>query len=401
MMFKKRKDTEIDFSSLNDILSIGKKLFRIFYAVTIIVLVVLATYLLKEWKILNFLGEFLIVISPIFIGFIIAWLFEPAVSWLQKRKVPRIVGSLIVYILFLGTLFLLIYLFLPTFGSQIKDFVGEIPGIVSDIKGVGNRFFEGFNNSGINVSSIKNQFYDSIETLGNNLTTELPNKLFGVAKSFVNVGILIVFGLLIGFYMLYDFDKLNDGIERFIPNKWLDNYNELVSRINTSLRKYVQGVLLIMLLVFMTQSVGLTIAGLKAPLIFALFCAITDIIPYFGPYIGAIPAIIVGFTISPFVGIACIIAIVIVQLIENYFYQPLIMGHTMKLHPVTIIIGLLIFEHFFGIIGMVVATPVVACLKVIVEFIDEKTHIFSSIKFGRQVKESKVEISKNKTVTEE
>ena len=144
-------------------------------------------------------------------------------------------------------------------------------------------------------------------------------------------------------------------------------------RINTSLRNYVQGLFLVMFLVFITQSIGLTLAGLEAPLIFALFCAITDVIPYFGPYIGAIPAIIVGFTISPITGLCCVISILVVQLLENNFYQPIIMGHTMKLHPVTIMVGLLIFQHFFGIIGMVIATPVIACLKVFVKFFNEFT----------------------------
>ena len=130
-----------------------------------------------------------------------------------------------------------------------------------------------------------------------------------------------------------------------------------------------------MILIFITQSIGLTLAGLQAPLIFALFCALTDVIPYFGPYIGAIPAVIVGFTASPLTGILVIISILIVQLIENNFYQPLIMGHTMKLHPVTIMIGLLVFQHFFGIIGMIVATPVIAAFKVITNYLDEKLNI--------------------------
>ena len=137
---------------------------------------------------------------------------------------------------------------------------------------------------------------------------------------------------------------------------------------------------MVMFLVFISQSIGLTLAGLKAPLVFALFCAITDVIPYFGPWIGGIPAVIVGFTISPTVGICTIISILVVQALENYFYQPLIMGHTMKLHPITIMIGLLIFGHFFGIIGMIIATPVIACLKILFEFIYERKAILKKLK---------------------
>lgn len=375
-MFRRKKDSEVDVASLNEILSIGRKLMRIGYFVTIIVLVVMSTYLIKEWKILRIFGEFLGVISPVFIGFLVAWLFDPVVTWLHDKKIPRIIGCIIVYFFILGGLFLFLYLFLPTFGIQIKDFVGTVPDILVDIKIFINNLFDTVNIGVINIDTIKEQMYSSIEKLGSSITTNIPNMVINVGKSLFSGGVAVVLGIMIGFYMLYDYDKLNKHIENVIPTKWLSNYRELTQRINTSLRGYVQGVFLIMFLVFMTQSIGLTIAGLKAPLIFALFCAIMDIIPYFGPYIGAIPAVIVGFTISPVVGVCCVISIVIVQTLENNFYQPLIMGHTMELHPVTIMISLLIFQHFFGIIGMVVATPVVACLKVIFKFINEKTNIF-------------------------
>ena len=336
--------------------------------------ILLGIYLLKESKILVFLKNLLIVISPVFIGLLIAWLCDPIVKFLQSKKIPRFAGCIIVYLFLIGIIFMFLYLFLPTFVRQIGDFAGTIPDILADLKVFGNRFFDTFATDGIDVKAIQTQVYTTIENFALGLTTNLPNTIINITKSIISSSVNFVLGLMIGFYMLFDFDKINSTVLSHMPLKWKDNYAELTTRINTSLRNYVQGVFLIMFLVFITQSIGLTLAGLEAPLLFAVFCAVTDIIPYFGPYIGAIPAVLVGFTISPSVGIFCIISIVIVQLLENNFYQPLIMGHTMQLHPVIIIISLLIFQHFFGIIGMVVATPVVACLKVIFMFIDEKIH---------------------------
>ena len=126
-MFRRKKDKEIDIGSLNDILSISKKLINIVYIMTIIALILLGTYLVKEWHALRFLGEFLIVISPIFIGLIIAWLLDPLVKWLQGKKVPRIFACIIVYLLFLALLFLILALLVPAMGSQIKDFVSGLP----------------------------------------------------------------------------------------------------------------------------------------------------------------------------------------------------------------------------------------------------------------------------------
>lgn len=372
-MFRK-KDEKIDISSLNEILSFGRKLIKILYIAMMVGAILLGIYLLKELKILVFLKDLLIVISPVFIGLLIAWLCDPIVKFLQSKKIPRFAGCIIVYLFLIGIIFMFLYLFLPTFVRQIGDFAGTIPDILADLKVFGNRFFDTFATDGIDVKAIQTQVYTTIENFALGLTTNLPNTIINITKSIISSSVNFVLGLMIGFYMLFDFDKINSTVLSHMPLKWKDNYVELTTRINTSLRNYVQGVFLVMFLVFITQSIGLTLAGLEAPLLFAVFCAVTDIIPYFGPYIGAIPAVLVGFTISPSVGIFCIISIVIVQLLENNFYQPLIMGHTMQLHPVIIIISLLIFQHFFGIIGMVVATPVVACLKVIFMFIDEKIH---------------------------
>ncbi len=372
-MFRK-KDEKIDISSLNEILSFGRKLIKILYIVMMVGAILLGIYLLKELKILVFLKDLLIVISPVFIGLLIAWLCDPIVKFLQSKKIPRFVGCIIVYLFLVGIIFMFLYLFLPTFVKQIGDFVATIPNILANLKVFGNKFFDTFATDGIDVKAVQTQVYTTIEDIALGLTTNLPNIIINITKSFISSSVNFVLGLMIGFYMLFDFDKINSTVLSHMPVTWKDNYIELTTRINTSLRNYVQGVFLVMFLVFITQSIGLTLAGLEAPLLFAAFCAVTDIIPYFGPYIGAIPAVLVGFTISPSVGIFCIISIVVVQLLENNFYQPLIMGHTMQLHPVIIIISLLIFQHFFGIIGMVVATPVVACLKVIFTFIDEKIH---------------------------
>lgn len=379
MLFRRKKDSEVDVSSLNEILDIGKRLMQIVYFVTIVVLILLATYLLREWKILHYLGELLVVISPIFIGMIVAWLFDPVVSWLQRKKIPRIVGCILVYLLLITLLFIIIYSLVPILVDQVTDFIGTIPDIFDNLKAFLNRVFDFFGSNGVDAKMIEDRVYSWLETFATGLTTNLPNLVLNIGKGLFNGGLNVILGLMIGFYMLFDFNKINGTLINNMPVSWRKNYQELGARINTSLRNYVQGILLIMFLVFITQSIGLTLAGIKAPLVFALFCAITDVIPYFGPYIGAVPAVIVGFTISPITGILCIASIVVVQTLENNFYQPLIMGHTMKLHPVTIMVSLLIFQHFFGIIGMVVATPVVACLKVICAFVNEKLHIMDMI----------------------
>ena len=379
-MFRNKKEKEIDVTSLNHILRTGKKLMSIGYFMAILALIILGTFLIKEWKILGILKEFIIVISPIFIGFLVAWLFEPLVKKLQAKKVPRLLGCILSYLLILGVIFLIAYMFIPSLVTQIKDFVAAAPEIFKELTKFVTNIIEKFDtNHLINIKDVKKEITSIISNFGMGLVSNLPEYALSIGKSIINGGLNFVLGLMIGFYLLFDFDKVNENIDKMLPKTWKENFRELTKRINTSLRSYVQGVLLVMFLVFLTQSIGVTLAGMEAPLLFALFCAVTDIIPYFGPYIGGIPAVIVGFTISPITGICVLISILVVQLLENNFYQPLIMGHTMQLHPVTIMLGLLIFEHFFGILGMVIATPVIACIKVLLIFVNEKTGIIESI----------------------
>ena len=389
-MFKKGKEKEIDYSSLNSILSTGKKLINIVFFMIVIAAILLSTYLIKEWKLLEIIKEFLIVISPIFIGFLIAWLFEPLVTKMQQRKIPRVLACIIVYAAIIGLLFLIVYLFIPSLISEVKDFVKVAPDIYDDLSNFALNIIKRFDtNDYVNIAALKKELTRWLSDFGLSIASDLPKYILSIGKALISGGINLVLGLMVGFYLLYDFNKVNDFIFNLLPESIKYGYKDLTNRINTSLRSYVQGVLLVMFLVFITQSIGLTIAGLEAPILFALFCAVTDIIPYFGTYIGGIPAVIVGFTMSPITGICVLISIVIVQLLENNFYQPLIMGHTMKLHPVTIMIGLLIFEHFFGILGMVVATPVIACIKVFVLFLDEKYNLRGRISGENEVAETK------------
>ena len=128
------------------------------------------------------------------------------------------------------------------------------------------------------------------------------------------------------------------------------------------------------------SSIFYGIIGLPSALLFGLICGITNIIPYIGPWIGGAICVIVGLTVSPLTGILAGVVAFAIQQVDGMILQPLIMSKTMKLHPVTIMLGLLIFEHFFGIIGMIIATPVIATIKVILMFIDERVELIQKIK---------------------
>ena len=134
--------------------------------------------------------------------------------------------------------------------------------------------------------------------------------------------------------------------------------------------------LILSLLLFVVSVIGFSIIGLKAPILVAFICVVTNLIPYIGPYMGAAVAGAIGFAQSSLIGILTLVFILITQTIDGNVLQPLVMSKKMNLSPITIILSLLIFEYLFGIIGMVIATPVVALLKIIYVFFDEKYDFF-------------------------
>ena len=376
MFGRKNNDKSVDYKNLNEVILLSKKILKIAFFLIIVVGIYAITMLFKEWKVFTFIYSIIKILTPLFIGIVVAWLFDPLVSFFKKKGIKRGLGAGIVYILLILIILLVLGSLIPVLSSQINDFAKTIPSIINSVTGMIDNVLGKLGDiANFDVENMKTEVYSKIQNIGVNLTNSLPSMTVSLVKSFFSGLGTFVVGLIIGFYLLVSFDSANDTIFGFLPKKIQDTTRDLVNEVNTSLRKYVQGTLMLASLVFVVSTIGFFISGLKAPLLFGLFCGITDIIPYLGPYIGGIPAVVVGFSQSPITGIITLIAIVIVQFIEGNLLQPLIMSKQLKLHPVTIMLGLLIFGYFFGIVGMVVATPAIAAIKVIFTFFDEKYHI--------------------------
>ena len=375
MLFKKDKikEKEIDIPKLNNVIALSDKILKVFYILLTVVGVYLLIKLFKELGIDKFIFTILGTITPLFIGVFIAWLFEPFVTFLQRKGMRRGLGTFIIYFFFIVIIGVIIGAIIPILSEQMNDFAKFIPTLFDSIKDWINNIFEALNKiDGIDATAIKSELFTKLEKFGTDITGALPTTLFDGVKGIFTVASDIVIGMIIGFYLLLTFNNASDSLITLLPKKIQNSTRDLINEINTSLRKFIQGSGIDCALVFVVTSIAFGIIGLKSPLIFGLFCGITNIIPYAGPYIGGIPAVIVGFSQGPLVGILTLVAIVVVQFLEGNLLQPIIMSKTTKLHPVTIMIGLLIFGHYFGILGMVIATPVIASFKAIFLYFNDK-----------------------------
>lgn len=367
-----RKKNNIDTDGLNEIIYLSKNILKLLFIILIISIVLVAIVLCREIGIFKFIGNILKVISPLFIGFVIAWLFNPLVNKMTKKGLSRILASLIVYVVFILFLILFFRIFIPIIYNELNELISTIPGIINKITNFVNEIFAKIDIEELDIVSIKNNILDAINSYGNDITSNLPTNIVNVMGKFVSALGSILFGLIIGLYMLFDFDNVTVLFLKLIPKKHQMEIAKLLEDIGTEVRKTVNGTLLIACMLFVCDTIGFSIIGLKSALLFGLFCGITDLIPYIGPYIGTAVVTIVGLTQSPLIGLGVFIIAVIVQLIESYVLQPVVMSKATNLHPVTIICGLLIFGYFFGIIGMILATPIMSIIKVIWHFIKNK-----------------------------
>ncbi len=375
----KDKNEKIDYKTLNEVLRSGNILLKIFLTVSILSIIVLIIYLLDATSVLVTIGHVLGILSPLFIGLFLAWLLEPAINYFVKNKVNRKLATVVVYLILIFLIILILALIVPEFISQLNELIKKIPDFLASINKFIDDLFQNFSSGDFDLTGMKDNLIKSINDYVNNLTS---NNLTGVVDkvgSSIKTLMDIFLGLLIAFYLSLDFRKVNKYLNIIVPKKYHEELNEIKHSLNEMLRSYVNGTLLSCLFVMILSLIGFLIAGISSPLLFAIFCAITNIIPYFGPYIGGIPVVIVGFAINPVTGIICLITVVLVQFLEGNILHPLIVGKAVSLHPITMMLSLLVFQYFFGILGMILAAPIVATLKILYNFLENKYHFMNKI----------------------
>ncbi len=367
---------EINYKKVNEVVSLSSKILKIFYVLILIVGIYAGTMLIKEWKIMENLKIIIDLLTPLFIGLVISWLFKPLVNYLEEKKVRRGISILAIYIVVISFLYLLVAAIIPVLYEQVSELAKALPGIFNSLKTSIDGFIDNLDGiAGLDFNTAKNDIFVKVEEWATTLAQNLPNTLISLGSSIISgVGTFII-GLIVGAFLLLRRKNENKSLIKLLPKKYQYDTELLLTEINSIFRSFVNGTLVLSTLVFVLCVIGFTIADLKAAALFAFFCGITNIIPYIGPYIGAVPAAIVAFSQSTGIGIAVLIVILIIQGLEGNLLQPIVMSRTMKLSPVTVIVSLLIFGYFWGVFGMILSSPIVATLKALFTFFNDKYNI--------------------------
>ena len=372
---KLKNNEELDVKRLNEIIRITNTILKIGFILGIILILSVGTNVLKEWGVFRVIKELFQILIPFFLGLCFAWLLHPIVTYLQKKKINRVIGTFLVYGIFILLLYFILYAVIPNLFTEISELSKSLPSLLDNVKGWIDGIVDKLSSDSFDLTKGKLELYKSIENTVNSYAEKMPIILVNFVKKLFSVLWIIIFGLIIGLYLLFNFDRTNKRLSLMVPKKIKPTVDELSKKIDFTLKSFVQGTIITGAIIFLTSSLGFYLIGLKSPLFFGFFIAITNVIPYIGPYVGGAPSVIVGFAMSPVTGILTLVINILVQFIEGNFIQPLVMSKTMKLHPVTIIVGLLVFGYFFGIVGMIISTPLISIMKIIFKYFNEKYDI--------------------------
>lgn len=300
------------------------------------------------------------VIALIFVSILIVSAIDPAIDWMQRKKIPRSLGVSIIYLVILAVISLSVSFLIPPLIEQSRDFSQKIPKFSQALSDFTNSFSIYFGNENIvggqqTISGFSNEF------------SSLSGKIFTQTIGFFSSFISIIVILAMAFYMAVKENGIKNFIVSVTPEKHKQYAAHLTERIKVKMGKWMQGQLVLMVIIFALDFVGLTLLKIPYALALALFAGIMEVIPYLGPIISAIPGVILGFTISPLTGLLSLLLYWLAQQFENYVVVPQVMKKAVGLNPITVIVALLIGIKLGGIFGAILAVPIAAAIGVVTD----------------------------------
>jgi predicted PurR-regulated permease PerM len=339
---------------------------RVFAALVYIILGLLALYLLMLVRpmLLSVYSFFKAVLAPFLIALVISYVLNPVVNLLHERKVPRTAAVLLIYAVFVTCMAVILMNVIPMFFKQVEELNEHVPELTMRAQSLA----EHYNRKIVLPDSIREGINQAVEGLEKKLTDAVSNFLHNIGEVFNAVFLLMIVPFL-AFYMMKDMDLFEKAALQFVPRSARKQTVRLLKDIDEALGSYIRGQFIVSFCVGAVAYVGYLIIGLPYPLLMAGFVALFDIIPYLGPFLGALPALIVASAVSWKMVLFVIIVNALCQTLESNVISPQVVGRSMNIHPLTIIFVLLAGGELAGIVGLLFAVPFYAALKVIAQHV--------------------------------
>lgn len=313
-------------------------------------------------------------IAPLILAFILYYLLNPIVDWLERYKIKRIWGVTFLFVAIIGILVGLVALAFPPIQDQVTSLVNNFPSYVDTIGTTVLGWVEGtpLENSASDLVEWLNGWVSNIPSVVVDYFDTAVNGLTNIFSTVSNVVVVIVTFPIIAFFLLKDDEKFFSYVIKIIPPKFRKDIKNIFATINNQVGSYIKGQLMISLSLGIMMFIGFTIIGLEYAGVLAIVATFTSIIPYVGAALAMIPAIIIALTTSWVMVLKLLIVWAVVQFIDGNLVEPNIMGKNLNVHPLTIIIVLLVLGDLLGFVGLVLGVPIYAISRVIATFVFRK-----------------------------
>lgn len=311
--------------------------------IVVVVLLLLAFFLIRD------------IILILLVSMVIASALDPLVDWLyRKAKFPRGLSVVLVYLLFIALVAIIIYFVIPPMVTQFKELGGRIDDFREQLTGGTTTFYRVLNQLDIqhSVLAIKENF----AVLSKNLFQTTLGVFSGLSQA---IAVLVI-----SFYLISSESGMKNFVRSFVPFKHQAYAVRLTDKIQQKISRWLLGQLILSFSIFLPTYIGLSILGVKFALSLGLLAGLLEVIPYLGPILSAIPAIFVAFVQSPPLALFVVLLYIVIQQTENYVLVPKIMGRTVGANPIIILVAILIGFKLAGILGMLLAVPIVAAVGV-------------------------------------
>jgi predicted PurR-regulated permease PerM len=301
-----------------------------------------------------------------FVAIVVGTAIRPAVDWLHRRGISRAVGVIIIYILIAALVIGFLAMILPLLADQATEISKTVPEYYANFRSglinSGNRLLQ---NIGWRIPSEISLLVRRESNSQDEVLTQVGQTLFYTNLILRGVlGTLAVF--LLAYYWTQESNFFVRALLRIVPPQRKKKTREFMQLAETKLGGYVRGQGLLCIAVGLAAFIAYLLIGLPYLLVLAIFAGVMEMVPIFGPALGAIPAFLVALSIDPSKAIWVLVATGMIQLLENAVLVPRIMKHSMGVNPIIVLLSLIAFSSVFGFLGALLALPLAAIIQLLV-----------------------------------
>lgn len=324
-------------------------------------------YFLKSIGIMDKIIDSVIALIPVFLGILICWISMPLSNKLKKWGLKKNTAAVISLIIIFGIIIFVFAMLVPIFINQLSNLIKDLPNIYNSI-------VEKINPILIERLNIPNGIQSFQEIFSKNIIQDnlqdILNYSINTFQSIINIIITIVTTVIVSFFMVKDMDKFKDNFLIFFSrNSKNSRKYKMLIEMDQAVMSYVKGSIIDSIIVGILTTVVCVILGLDYAIVFGMLITILNLIPYIGAIISELVVSIYAYTVGgPIYAVITFVCLVAVQLIDANILQPNIIAKSVNLHPVIVVGGLIVFNLLFGIFGMIIAMPVLAVIKIYLEY---------------------------------